>query len=114
MTTRTLSLRVFMIMALSVASFVVFSATGGKKSRVAYAKKASSSTYHNFSLRSGFEFKGSRILTQPAKSKQVQFNSLAMIKKNNITYSVPYKTNVKSNSSKSYNNVEIRVVNIRL
>lgn len=114
MTTRTFSMRVIMIMALSVASFVVIAATGGKKTRAAIAKKKTSSTYHNFSLRSGFEFKGSKILNQSNNNKQVQFNSLALIRKDKVTYSIPYKVNVKENQSKSYNNVEIKVINIRL
>lgn len=113
MTTRTFGLRVFMIVALSAASFVVFAATGGKKTTRAITKKTSS-TYHNFSLRSGFEFKGTKILKYQADKRQVQFNSLALIKKDKVTYGIPYKVNVKDNQSKSYNNVEIRVVNIRL
>jgi lipopolysaccharide export LptBFGC system permease protein LptF len=113
MTTRTFSLRVIMIMALSVASFVVIAATGGKKTRAAITKKTSS-TYHNFSLRSGFEFKGSKILNRSNNNKQVQFNSLALIKKDKVTYSIPYKVTVKDNQSRSYNNVEIKVINIRL
>lgn len=113
MTTRTFSLRVIMIMALSVASFVVIAATGGKKTRAAITKKTSSA-YHNFSLRSGFEFKGSKILNQPSSKKQAQFNSLALIRKDKVTYGIPYKVNVKDNQSKSYNNVEIKVINIRL
>lgn len=119
MTTRTYGIRIMMIMAFTAVSFFVFAATGGKKtgSKSLTAKKANN--YHSFSLRSGFEFKGSKILKlQPgSNSNHVQFNSLALIRKDKVTYSVPYthKVNVKgSNNQAKYNNVEVKVVKIRI
>jgi hypothetical protein len=117
MTTRTFGIRVLMIVAFSAASYLVIAATGGKKavSKTTIVKKSS---YRNFSLRSGFEFKGSKVLNMNKSNNQVQFSSLALIKKNNTTYGVTYthKANVKSNDqqAKKYNNVDVKIVNIRL
>jgi hypothetical protein len=119
MTTRTYGLRFMMIVALSTASFFVLAATGGKRKTTKAVTSKKQTTYHSFSLRSGFEFKGRNVLKlQPSsKNSQPQFNSLALIKKNKVTYSVPYnqKQNLKGNNQvKTYNIVEVKVVNIRL
>jgi hypothetical protein len=118
MTTRTFRIRVLMIVVFSTVSCFVIAATGGKKavSKTTMVKK---STYRNFSLRSGFEFKGSKVLNLNKSNSQVQFNSLALIKKNNTVYGVPYthKANIKNNndqSGKKYTNVDVKIVNIRL
>ncbi|MBL7728938.1 MAG: hypothetical protein JNM68_14675 [Dinghuibacter sp.] len=121
MITRTFAIRLGMLVAFTAASFFVLAATGGKKKAATKsAITAKKATYNNFSLRSGFQFRGSKILklNSSTPAKTVQFNSLALIKKDKVTYSVPYNQNlnVKGNGSttKKYNNVEIKVVNIRL
>lgn len=121
MITRTFGIRLGMMLAFVATSFFVLAATGGKKkTNVKASITAKKSTYNNFSLRSGFEFKGSKVLRLNSSSttRSTQFNSLALIKKDKVTYSVPYNQPAPSKSNgqatKKYNNLEIKVVNIRL
>jgi predicted lipase len=123
MFTRTSGKKILMMVVLTAASYLVLAASGGgnKKTKTNNAAAASKKhVYKPLSLRSGFEFKGNKLLSNTQKQQQViQLSSYATVKRGNNTYIIPFKHNIgvqpgQVTTIKSQKYIEVRLVNISL
>jgi hypothetical protein len=83
-----------LVMVLTIASAFLFAASGGKKKGTATAKNNLSikQSTQALSLRSGYKFKGNKLLVTDANKQQYfSLNSYNTIKKGNTTYFIASK-----------------------
>jgi hypothetical protein len=83
-----------MLTLLSVASVILFAASGGKKKGNSSARSNLSvrQSTQVFSLRSGYQFKGNRLLkTDDAKRDYISLNNYNSVRKGNTTYFIASK-----------------------
>jgi hypothetical protein len=124
MFTNILGKRILMIAVLTTVSCIVAAASGGgnKKSKSAKANAVSiKKNCSDFSLRSGFQFKGSKINLYQSSQKRpyIQLNSYAMVQQGSKKVAVPYQHKIsvagaQTENQKKYNHVELKVLNIKI
>ncbi|MFN2457442.1 MAG: hypothetical protein ABR502_04500 [Chitinophagaceae bacterium] len=82
------------LIAISVAAFATLG-DGGKtsKNRSLLSLRSYSYNYHTFSLKSGYNYRGTSII-DPNKNKYVMLNTVVTYQKGNATYILPMKKRV--------------------
>jgi hypothetical protein len=87
----------FLIAATGVASFATLG-DGNKNNanspRRTLLSSKTSNKQGNFTLRSGYNFRGSQVITTQTQKRFIRLNTTATIQKGNMTYIVPLKKNV--------------------
>lgn len=87
----------FLIAATGVASFATLG-DGNKNNanspRRTLLSSRTGNKQGNFSLRSGYNFRGSQVITTQTEKRFIRLNTIATIQKGNMTYIVPLKKKV--------------------
>jgi hypothetical protein len=85
------------LITVSVASFATLG-DGGKKSFTSSTANLLSSkptySYKSFSLKSGYNYRGNNILSNPNSNKFIMLNTVVTYQKGNATYILPLKKKV--------------------
>lgn len=90
---------VFFIAAFSVAAFATLGDGKSKGKKKSLLANKTTVTPGHFSLKSGYQYRGSHVLTQQTTNNTITLNSLVTYQKGNITYIVPLKTTVFTQKS---------------
>ncbi len=112
--------KISLFIVLFIASALMFAASGGKKKSGTNKKVITvRQGTQNFSLRSGYSFKGGKLLQlNTATTQYFSLNSFSTIKKGNATYFVPNKPTVsnipKLSATPKNSRVEVNFFNISL
>ena len=108
--------RVVILIALFSTTLATFASIGGEKSK---SRKGSLSsvfspirTSSGFTLKSGFNYRGTMILKEVKTNEAVSYNSLIRYQKGNATYILPnrYKVALTQDASKS----NLQMVNLKI
>lgn len=94
---KTAALIVFAVF--SVASFATLG-DGKKKKRSVLLNNKTVVTPGQFSLKSGYQYRGSQLISQQKADNGITLNSLVTYQKGHMTYIVPLKTTVLSQKVK--------------
>ena len=100
---KTVSRKAATLFVIAVSTVAAFAALGDGKS-----KKNNNSLLNNkttvapgrFSLKSGYQYRGSQIINQNKSDNYVTLNSLVTYQKGNMTYILPVKTVVNTSKVK--------------
>jgi hypothetical protein len=124
MFTRTAGRKLMMVMTLTVASYIVFAASGGgsKKAKTVTGKTGTSkaSAYKPLSLRSGFSFRGNKLISlEPKKPQYISLQSYVTVTNGGKSYVVPFTHKIgvqpgQIQAPKPANYVEVRLLNINI
>lgn len=87
-----------LLISASLAAFATLG-DGGKKNNNNHhssllSVRSDVSNYKNFSLRSGYNFRGATLLNEPKPEKFIMLNTTITVQKGNTTYIVPMKKKV--------------------
>ena len=88
----TRKLATLLLVGLSVAAFATLGDGKSKGKRSSLLSSKPSITPGKFSLRSGYQYRGSQIINQQKDKNSFTRNSLVTYQKGNMTYVVPLKT----------------------
>ncbi len=81
----------------AAAAYATLGDGGGKtKKSTLLANHYSNVTPGKFSLKSGYQYRGSQIISQSTQNNVISLNSVITYQKGNTTYIVPLKANVKT------------------
>ncbi len=87
-----------LLITASVASFATLGDGGGKKkntySKSLLSAKSYNYNYKTFSLKSGYNYRGSTPLTQHEEDNYIMLNTVVTYQKGNATYILPLKKKV--------------------
>jgi hypothetical protein len=88
-----------LLVTASVASFATLGDGGGKKNTTTYSKsllstKSYNYNYKTFSLKSGYNYRGSSPLSLHDENKYIMLNTVITYQKGNSTYILPMKKKV--------------------
>jgi hypothetical protein len=90
----------FMIIVTAFAAFASLGDGKSKSKKASLLNNRSAVTPGKFSLKSGYEYRGSQIINQHSTSNIVTLNSLITYQKGNLTYILPLKTMVNTRKVK--------------
>jgi len=88
---------------ISVAAIAAFASLGDgilKAKKVSLLNIKQSVTPGKFSLRSGYQYRGSQVINQQKSDNIVTLNSLVTYQKGNLTYILPLKTTINTQKIK--------------
>jgi hypothetical protein len=91
------------LLIISAMAFAAFASLGdgnSKGSRASLVNRKSSVTPGKFSLKSGYQYRGSQVINQSSAGNTITLNSLVTYQKGNITYVLPMKTKVNTQKIK--------------
>ena len=88
----TMKLATILLIGLSVAAFATLGDGKSKGKRSSLLSSKPSITPGKFSLKSGYQYRGSQIINQHRDKNSFTRNSLVTYQKGNMTYIVPLKT----------------------
>ncbi len=100
---RTISRKVATFLLIAVSTVTAFATLGDSKAkgkRVSLINNKSVVTPGRFSLKSGYQYRGSQIINQQRENNTFTLNSLVTYQKGNMTYIVPMKTTVNTQKIK--------------
>ncbi|MDX1954727.1 MAG: hypothetical protein SFU20_04285 [Chitinophagaceae bacterium] len=81
----------------AAAAYATLGDGGGKaKKSTLLANHYSKVTPGKFSLKSGYQYRGSQIISQKTQNNVISLNSVITYQKGNTTYIVPLKTNTNT------------------
>lgn len=83
-----------MISAVAIAAFASLGEGTSKAKKVSLLNTKQTVTPGKFSLRSGYQYRGSQVINQQKSDNIVTLNSLVTYQKGNLTYILPLKTTV--------------------
>lgn len=93
------------ILLVSVSAVAAFATLGDGKSKgnkPSLLNNKAVITPGRFSLKSGYQYRGSQIINQQSANDKVTFNSLVTYQKGNMTYILPVKTVISKNVKLSF------------
>lgn len=100
---RILTRKFVTVLLITVSAFAAFAALGDGKSKgknKSLLTKKNTITPGRFSLKSGYQYRGSQVINQQKTNTTITFNSLVTYQKGNMTYIVPLKTTVLTQNIK--------------
>lgn len=111
--------KTFTMLALfSVASVILFAASGGKEKKGSKSKAltVSNATVGKISLRSAYQFKGNKLISLNTKKDYVSLNHYTSLQKGNKTVIITSKQIVPKPvlSTKSNTNIDVKILKLRL
>jgi hypothetical protein len=81
------------LISASLAAFATLG-DGGKKDQNKVSFNRSSLTSKNFSIRSGYNYKGNNLFSTPGSSRFIMLNTAVSYQKGHSTYTIPLKKKV--------------------
>jgi len=91
---------IFLIVISGAAAFAALGDGKSKKSNTSLLNNKYNVAPGKFSLKSGYQYRGSQIINQNRSDKTITLNSLVTYQKGNMTYIVPVKTIVNTSKVK--------------
>ncbi len=89
-----------LICAMTIAAFASLGDGKSKSKKVSLLNNRSVVAPGKFSLRSGYQYRGSQIIDQQKSNNVITLNSLVTYQKGNMTYILPLKTMVNTQKIK--------------
>jgi hypothetical protein len=89
-----------LIAAFSVAAFATLGDGKSKGKKSSLLNNKSSVVHGKFSLKSGYQYRGSQIINQQKTNNSITLNSVITYQKGNTTYIVPMKTTILTRNVK--------------
>lgn len=93
---RILTRKAVTVLLITVTAFAAFATLGDGKSKKNKSPilNRTNITPGKFSLKSGYQYRGSQLINQQKTNSTITLNSLVTYQKGNMTYIVPLKTTV--------------------